>query len=166
MENPLHPQMLERCKTLVTREVEIAQEERKLELEKRQIQAEFQAAKAYALTSHDPAIRRGLQKLSEYKKQLMSPAKQTQKVVETKSHLIIRTLQQHGQDGLDADEIMALLPSEVEIDRNYVVTILGNLRKKGKATKDRNKFFIVPPGQKPTTPLHLVKNSEAPPTAA
>ena len=162
----LHLQMLERCKALITRRVELVQEQRKIDLEKRENQNEFNAAKTYIFTSRDPAIKREFRKVLEYGKELMSPGKRTQRVVETKSHVVIRILQSHGQNGLDADEVMALVPPEVQIDRNYVGTILGNLRKKGKATKDKNKFFIVPPGQKTPAPLHLVKNSEAPPTAA
>jgi hypothetical protein len=165
MEN-LHQQMIERIKTLVQRDVELAQQLRTIEFEKRENQSEFNAAKTYIFTSRDPAIKREFRKILEFKKELMSPGQQTQKVVETKSHVVIRILQMHGQNGLDADEVMALVPPEVQIDRNYVVTILGNLRKKGKATKDNNKFFIVPPGQKPSTPLHLVKNSQSIATAS
>ena len=161
----LHLQMLERCKTLVHEEVQIDEEQRRLGLAKRDIQSELQAARSYILTSRDPAIKREFRKIAEFKKELMSPSKRTQKVVESKTHLVIRILQQHGHDGLEVDEIMALLPSEVEIDRNYLTTILGKLRKKGMAIKERNRFSITAPRQSPTTPLHLVKNSQSPATA-
>ena len=166
MEN-LHQQMIERIKTLIQREVELAQQLRSIELEKRENQSEFNAAKTYIFTSRDPAIKREFRKIIDFKKELMSPGKRTEKVVETKSHLVIRTLQEHGRDGLETDEIMSLLPSEIEIDRNYLTTILGKLRKKGMAIKENNKFFITtPPRQKPTTPLRLVTSSQSPAPAA
>src|ERR1041385_8202275 len=105
MEN-LHQQMIERIKTLVQRDVELAQQLRTIEFEKRENQSEFNAAKTYIFTSRDPAIKREFRKILEFKKELMSPGQQTQKVVETKSHVVIRILQMHGQNGLDADEVM------------------------------------------------------------
>jgi hypothetical protein len=145
MEN-LHHQMIERIKTLIHREVELAQQLRTIELEKRENQSEFNAAKTYIFTSRDPAIKREFRKIIDFKKELMSPDKRTQKVVQSKSHLVIRILQEHGREGLEADEVIALLPSDVEIDRNYLITILGKLRKRGMAIKDGNKFFITEPG--------------------
>ncbi len=164
MEN-LHLQMIERIKTLIHREVELAQQLRTIELEKRENQSEFNAAKTYVFTSRDPVIKREFRKIIDFKKELMSPTKRTQKVVESKSHLVIRILQEHGREGLEADEIIALLPSDVQIDRNYLITILGKLRKRGMAFKESNKFFITAPRQTATTPLHLVKNSQSPATA-
>lgn len=166
MEN-LHQQMLERIKTLIHREVELAQQLRTIEIEKRENQSEFNAAKTYIFTSRDPAIKREFRKIIDFKKELMSPGKRTQKVVESKTHLVIRILQQHGQDGLDVDEIAALLPSNgAEIDRNYLTTILGKLRKSGRAVKEKDKFFITAPRTSPPTPLHLVKNSQSTATAS
>jgi hypothetical protein len=138
--------MIERIKTLIHREVELAQQLRTIELEKRENQSEFNAAKTYIFTSRDPAIKREFRKIIDFKKELMSPDKRTQKVVQSKSHLVIRILQEQGREGLEADEVIALLPSDVEIDRNYLITILGKLRKRGMAVKDGNKFFITEPG--------------------
>jgi len=162
----LHLQMLERCKTLVHEEVQIDEEQRRLGFAKREIQSELQAARTYVLTTRDPTIKREFRKIAEFKKELLSPTKRTQKVVESKSHLVIRILQEHGREGLEADEIIALLPSDVELDRNYLITILGKLRKKGMAVKESNKFFITAPRQTATTPMHLVKNSQSPATAS
>jgi|GEM_PF-3304013 len=162
----LHHEMIERVKTLVHELVELIEQFRKLELAKREIESELDAAKTYILTSHDPAIKRELDKINELKKELLSATKRTQKVVESKSHLVIRLLQEHGREGLDVDELMTLLASNgAEIDRNYLMTILGKLRKRGMAIKQGNKFFITAPGQKSAASLHLVKNSQ-PQTAA
>lgn len=157
--------MIERVKTLVHQLVELVDQFRKLELAKREIESELDAAKTYILTSRDPAIKRELDKINELKKELLSATKRTQKVVESRSHLVIRLLQEHGE-GLDVDEIMTLLTSNgTEIDRNYLTTILSKLRKREMAIKQGNKFFITAPGQKPAASLRLVKNSQ-PQTAA
>lgn len=166
MEN-LHHQMIERIKTLIHLQIELVEQFRKLELAKREIESELQAAKTYIQTSRDPAIKRELEKIRELKKELLSATKRTQRVVESKSHLVIRLLQEHGSEGLDVDEIMTLLTSNgAEIDRNYLMTILGKLRKSGRAVKEKNKFFITAPRTSRPTPLHLVKDSQSTATAS
>jgi len=93
---------------------------------------------------------------------LNSPSKRTQKVVEGKSHVVIRLLQEHGEAGLDTDEIMSLMLSNgAEIDRSYLTTILGKLRKKVMVVKEGKKFFITTPGQNPAAPLRLIKTTQA-----
>lgn len=146
----LYQQMLQRCRTLVHKEAEIAEQYRKLDQTKLQIQTEMEGAMTYLKTgSSIPFIKRELQKLAELKKELSSSAKRAQKAVESKSH-IIRLLQEHGQEGLDIDEIMTSLESQnVEIDRSYVTTILAKLRKNAKAVKNGKKFCITDPGNKP-----------------
>jgi small-conductance mechanosensitive channel len=162
----LYHEMIERIKTLIHQQVELVEQFRKLELAKRENESEFDAAKTYILTSHDPAIKRELEKINELKKELLSVTKRTQKVVESKSHLVIRLLQEHGREGLDVDEIMTLLTSNgAEIDRNYLMTILGKLRKREMVIKQGNKFFITAPGQKPAASLRLVKDSQPQTTA-
>ena len=162
----LHNEMIERVKTLVHQLVDLIDQFRKLELAKREIESELDAAKTYILTSRDPAIKRELYKINKLKKELLSATKRTQKVVERKSHLVIRLLQEHGREGMEVDEIMTLLTSNgTEIDRNYLTTILSKLRKREMAIKQGNKFFITSPRQKPTASLRLVKNSQ-PQTAA
>ena len=162
----LYHEMIERIKTLIHQQVELVEQFRKLEIAKREIESEFDAAKTYILTSRDPALKRELEKINELKKELLSATKRTQKVVESKSHLVIRLLQEHGREGLDVNEIMTLLTSNgAEIDRNYLTTILGKLRKRGMAIRQGNKFFITAPGQKPAASLRLIKNSQ-PETAA
>lgn len=159
--NNLHHEMIERAKTLVHQLVELIEQFRRLELAKREIESELDAAKTYILTSRDPAIKRELDKINELKKELLSATKRTQRVVESRSHLVIRLLQEHAE-GLDLDEIMTRLKSNgAEIDRNYLTTILGKLRKKEMAIKQGNKFFITAPGQKPAASLRLVKNSQS-----
>jgi ribosomal protein L12E/L44/L45/RPP1/RPP2 len=162
----LYQEMIERIKTLIHQQVELVEQFRKLELAKREIESEFDAATTYILTSRDPAVKRELEKINELKKELLSATKRTQKVVESKSHLVIRLLQEHGREGLDIDEIMTLLTSHgAEIDRSYLTTILSKLRKREMAIKQGNKFFITAPGQKSAASLRLVKNSQ-PQTAA
>lgn len=149
----LYQQMLQRCRTLVHKEAEIAEQYRKLDQAKLQLQTEMHGAMTYLKTgSNIPFIKRELQKIAELKKELSSTAKRAQKAVESKSHIIIRLLQEHSQDGLDIDEILTSLESQnVEIDRNYVTTILAKLRKKAMAVKNGKKFSITEPGNKPTT---------------
>ena len=157
----LYQEMIERIRTLIQQQADLVEQFRKLELAKREIESELDAAKTYILTSRDPAIKRELEKLNELKKELLSATKRTQKVVESKSHLVIRLLQEHGREGLEVDEIMSLLTSNgTEIDRNYLATILNKLRKREMAIKQGSKFFITAPGQKPTASLRLVKNSQ------
>jgi len=158
---PLHQQMLERYKTLIHKEVEIADQYQKLDLAKGQLESEIEGAKSYLQTGfHDPVIKKEFQKIAELKKELTSATKRAQKVVESKSHVVIRLLQQHAQEGLEVGEIMTLLPSYgAEVDRNSVTTILGKLRKRGTALKERNKFFITEPGKnsKPTSDTEQAK---------
>ncbi len=156
----LHHEMIERVKTLVHQLVELIEQFRNLELAKREIESELVAAKTYILTSHDPAIKRELDRVNELKKELLSATKRTQKVVESKSHVVIRLLQEDGSEGLGVDEIMTLLNSNgVEIDRNYLNTILSKLRKREMVIKQANKFFITAPGHKPSASLRLVQNT-------
>jgi hypothetical protein len=163
---PLHNTMLERIKTLIHEQVDLLQQARKLQLAQQEIDAELKAAKTYIQTSRDPAIKRKLETINDLKKELLSATKRRQKVVESRSHQVIRILQEHGREGLDIDEIMTLLSSAgAEIDRNYLTTILSKLRKREMAIKQGNKFFITAPGQKPAASLRLVNNSQ-PQTAA
>lgn len=98
----LHQQMLQRYKTLIYEEVEIASQYKKLDRAKSQIESEIEAAKIYLQTGFcDPAVKREFQKITELKKELTSPTKRAHKVVESKAHIVIRLLQQHGQSGLD-----------------------------------------------------------------
>jgi hypothetical protein len=100
--------------------------------------------------SSNAFVRRGLQEISQLKKELSSSAKRTQKAVESKAHIVIRLLQDNAPDGLDIDEIMASPQSQnTEIDRSYVTTILAKLRKKARAVKNGKKFCITDPGNKP-----------------
>ncbi len=151
----LYQQMLQRCRTLVHKEAEIADQYRKLDLAKVQIETEMLGGMTYLKTGlSSPFVKRGLQEIAEQRKELKSPGKRAQKVVESKTHVIIRLLQQHGQEGLEIDEIMTLLQSQgAEIDRNYVTTILGKLRKRSMAVKNSKKFCITEPGNKPTTAI-------------
>jgi hypothetical protein len=144
----IYQQMLQRYEVLIHKQVDISDQYRKLDLAKAQVEAEVEGAKQYLQTGlHDSAVKNNFQKLSQLKKDLLSTSKSTQKVVESKSHVVIRILQQHGEQGLDADDIMTLLPSyNTELDRNYLTSILGKLRKRGMAVKDGNKFFITEPG--------------------
>lgn len=48
----LHHEMIERVRTLVHQLVELIEQFRKLELAKREIESELDAAKTYILTSH------------------------------------------------------------------------------------------------------------------
>ena len=144
----IYQQMLQRFEVLIQKQVDIASQYKKLDLAKAQVEIEVEGAKKYLQTGfHDPAVKKQFQKLSQYKKDLLSTSKSAQKVVESKTHVVIRILQQHGQQGLNADDIMTLLPSyDTELDRNYLTTILNKLRKRGMAIKDSNKFFITEPG--------------------
>jgi hypothetical protein len=144
----IYQQMLQRYEVLIHKQVEITGQYRKLDLAKAQVEVEVEAAKQYLQTGfHDPAVKKEFQKLSQDKKDLLSTSKSAQKVVESKTHVVIRILQQHGQQGLNADDIMTLLPSyHTELDRNYLTTILNKLRKRGMAVKDGNKFLITEPG--------------------
>jgi|GEM_PF-4146081 len=118
----LYQQMLQRYRTLVHKKAEIVEKHRKLGIEELQLELEMQGAATYLKTgSNNPFVRRGLQEIAELKKELSSSAKRTQKVVESKAHIVIRLLQERGQEGLDIDEIMTALQSQnTEIDRNYV----------------------------------------------
>jgi len=143
----IYQQMLQRYEVLIQRQVDIAGQYKKLDLAKAQVEAEVEGAKTYLQTGfHDPAVKKQYQKLGQLKKDLLSSSKSAQRVVESKTHVVIRILQQHGQQGLDADEIVSFLPSHnTELDRNYLTTILSKLRKKGMAVKDGNKFFVTEP---------------------
>lgn len=158
----IYQEIASRCEALVQQIVELAEQYKKLDQTKKQIEAEFQAARRYLQTGfNDPAVKRAYQRISELKKELNSPSRRTQKVVESKSHVVIRLLQEHGQAGLDTDAIMSLLSSNgIEIDRSYVNTILGKLRKKDMVVKEGKKFFITTPGQNPITPLRLAKPAQ------
>ncbi len=149
----LYQQMLQRCRTLVHKEAEIADQYRKLDLAKVEIETEMQAGMTYLKTGvSSPFVKRGLQEIVEQRKEAKSPTKRAQKVVESKSHVVIRILQEHGQEGLELDEIMTFVQSRgTDIDRNYVTTILGKLCKRGMAVKNGKKFFITEPGNKSTT---------------
>jgi predicted transcriptional regulator of viral defense system len=164
----LYQDIASRCETLVHKEVEISDQYKQLDRAKKQIQAELEAARQYLQTGfNDPAVKRAYQKISELRKELNSASKRTQKVVESKSHVVIRLLQEHGQEGLDTDAIMSLLSSNgIEIERSYVNTILGKLRKKGMVVREGKKFFITTPGQDPAAPLRLVKTTQATATAS
>jgi hypothetical protein len=159
----IYQEIASRCEALVHQIVELAEQYKKLDQTKKQIEAEFQAARRYLQTGFDdPAVKRAYQRISELKKELSSPGKRTQKVVEGKSHVVIRLLQDHGEAGLDTDEIMSLMSSnDTEIDRSYLTTILGKLRKKGMVVKEGKKFFITTPGQNPITPLRLVNPAQS-----
>lgn len=149
----LYQQMLQRCRALVHKEAEIAEQYRKLDLARLQLDSEMQGGMTYLKTGLSNAfVRRGLHEIAEQRKELKSPSKRAQKVVESKSHVVIRLLQDHGEDGLDVDEIMTYLECQnADIDRNYVNTILGKLRKKGMAVKNGKTFCITTPGNKPTS---------------
>jgi predicted transcriptional regulator of viral defense system len=164
----IYQEIASRCEALVHQIVELAVQYKKLDQTKKQIEAEFQAARRYLQTGFDdPAVKRAYQRISELKKELSSPSKRAQKVVEGKSHVVIRLLQEHSETGLDADEIMSLMSSNgTEIDRSYLTTILGKLRKKGMVVKEGKKFFITTPGQNPITPLRLVKSAQSAATAS
>lgn len=150
---PTYQQVLQRYKALIYKEAEIADQYKKLDFSRAQIRSESEGAKIYLQTGfHDPAVKREFQKITELKKELTSPAKRAQKVVESKAHVVIRLLQQHGQSGLNTEEIINLLPSyNTEVDRDYLNTILSKLRKSGRAVKEGNKFFITEPGKSPQT---------------
>jgi hypothetical protein len=152
-----------RCETLVHKELEIAYQYKQLDRAKKQIEAELEAARRYLQTGFDdPAVKRAYQRISELKKELNSLSKRTQKVVEGKSHVVIRLLQEHGEAGLDTDEIMSSMSSNgAGIDRSYLTTILGKLRKKDMVVKEGKKFFITTPGQNPITPLRIVKSAQS-----
>jgi hypothetical protein len=147
----LYQQMLQRYRTLVHKKAEIAEQCRKLDIENLLIESEMQGAATYLKTgSNNPFVRRGLQEIAELTKELSSSAKRAQKVVQSKSHIVIRLLQEHSPEGLDIDEIMTSLQSQnTEIDRSYVTTILANLRKKAMAVRNGKKFSITDPGNKP-----------------
>jgi hypothetical protein len=147
----LYQDVASRCETLLHREVEVADQYKQLDRTKKQIEAELEAARRYLQTGFDdPAVKRAYQKLPELRKELNSPSKRTQKVVEGKSHIVIRLLQEHNETGLDADEIMTLMSSNgTEIDRSYLITILGKLGKKSMVVKEGKTFFITTPGQNP-----------------
>jgi len=147
----LHQQMLQRYKTLIYEEVEIASQYKELDCTKSQIESEIEAAKKYLQTGfRDPSIKTQFQEITQLKKELAS-GELAKTTALTKTHVVIRILQQHGQQGLDANDILTLLPSYgAELDRNYLTTILGKLRKTGKAIKEGNKFFITSPGKNPT----------------
>lgn len=147
----LYQQMLQRYRTLIHTKAEIADRFRKLDIEKLQIESEMEGAATYLKTgANNPFVRRGLQEIAELKKELSSSTKRTQRVVESKAHIIIRLLQDRAPDGLDIDEIMtALQEQNTEIDRNYLNTILTKLRKKTMAVKNGKKFCITEPGNAP-----------------
>ena len=140
--------MLQRYEALIHKQTDIVGQYKKLDLARTQVEVEVDGAKKYLQTGfHDPAVKKQFQKLNQYKKDLLSTSKSAQKAVESKTHIVIRILQQHGQQGLNADDIMTLRPSySTELDRNYLTTILNKLRKRGMAIKDSNKFFITEPG--------------------
>jgi len=158
----IHDAMLERIKTLIQQQVDLLEETRKLELARQAIDAELKAARTYIQTSRDPAIKRKLEEINEQGKELLSATKRRQKVVESRSHQVIRILQEHGREGLSTDEIMTLLTSAgAGIDRNYLTTILSKLRKREMAIKQANKYFITAPGQKSSASLRLVQKTQS-----
>src|SRR5205807_10122888 len=126
--------MLQRYRTLVYDEAKNGGQYRKLDMQKRVIQTEMEGAVTYLKTAKDNLfVKKELEKIAVLRKDLASPSKRREKAVETRSQTIIRLLQQHVHEGLDTDEIMAALHSqEIDIDRNYVTTILYKLYKKGK----------------------------------
>jgi uncharacterized protein YabE (DUF348 family) len=116
----IYQQMLQRFEVLIQKQVDIASQYKKLDLAKAQVEIEVEGAKKYLQTGfHDPAVKKQFHKLSQYKKDLLSTSKSEQKVVESKTHVVIRILQQHGQQGLNADDIMTLLP--VSIPKNRTI---------------------------------------------
>lgn len=166
--DPLYQQIAQRCDLLIRKEVEIADQYKQLERNKKQVAAELEVARRYLQTGfYDPAVKRAYDELSELKKELNSPSRRAQKVVEGKSHVVIRLLQEHSETGLEADEIMTLMSSNgTDIDRNYLITILGKLRKREMAVKEGKKFFITTPGQNPAAPLRLIKTPQPTATAS
>ncbi len=158
----IRQQMLQQYEILVRKEVKIVNELKELEHHKRRVVLEMNGTKQYLQTVfYDRAVKARFQEINELRKELSSKSKTTQKAVESKTHIVIRILQEHGQQGLDTDEIISFMPSNgAEIDRSYLTTILGKLRKRGMAIKEGKKFFITAPRQNPATALRLVKNSQ------
>ena len=147
----IYQQMYQRSEILIRKQVEIAEEVQKLEAEKRGIALELEAAIKYLQTRiRDGSVRAAIQKLHQLKKDLTTNKRA--RTIEAKSHLVIRILQQHGAEGLDTNEILALVPSyKVELSRKYLTAILVKLRKNGMVSKTGRKFFVTEPRTTPRT---------------
>lgn len=147
----IYQQMYQRSEILIRKQVEIVEEIKKLEAEQRGITLELEAAIKYLQTRiSDGSVRAAIQKLHQLKKDLTT--NKCARAIEAKSHIVIRILQQHGAEGLDTNEILALVPSyKVELSRKYLTAILVKLRKNGMAIKTGRKFFVTEPGTIPRT---------------
>lgn len=164
----IHQQMLQQYEILVRKEAEIANQFKELDRHRRRVVLEMDGTKTYLQSVfYDRAVKAKFQDINELRKELASKSKTAQKVVEGKSHVVIRLLQEHSETGLEADEIMTLMSSNgTDIDRSYLITILGKLRKREMAVKEGKKFFITTPGQTPAAPLRLIKTPQSAATAS
>jgi hypothetical protein len=147
----IYQQMYQRSEILIRKQVEIAEQIKRLEAEEKGLAAELEAAIKYLQTRiSDGSVRAAIQKLKQLKKDLTTNKRA--RTVEAKAHIVIRILQEHGEDGLDNDEILALVPSyKVELTRKYLTAILIKLRKNGMLVKTGRKFFVTDPGTTPRT---------------
>jgi|SRR5215831_572604 len=145
----IYQQVYQRSEILIRKQVEIDEEFKKLEETKRRITLELEAATKYLQTgTSDGSVRAAIQELNKLKKDLTTNKRAH--VIAAKSHVVIRILQEHGADGLNADEILTLVPTfKVELSRKYLTAILVKLRKTGKVTKTGRKFYVTQPGTNP-----------------
>jgi len=142
----IYQQIYQRSEILIRKQIEIAEQVSRLEAEKRGVAIELDAAIKYLQTRiSDGSVRAAIQKLHQLKKDLTTNKRQ--RTVEAKAHIVIKILQEHGAEGLDSNEILALVPSyKVELSRKYLTAILVKLRKNGMIVRTGRKVFVTDPG--------------------
>jgi predicted transcriptional regulator len=146
-----HQTMLQEYEALIRQELEINERYKALDGEKANIEGEIEGTKVYLQKAfYDPAVKKEFQRITQLKKELTSNGKPAKVAGPNKTHVIIQIFQEHGQEGLEIGDVVTFLNSDsynVEMNRNYVTTIIGKLKKRGLIEKQGNKFFLTQPGK-------------------
>ncbi len=144
---------LRRFEELIRRRIEIDNQHKDLDLEKGKVEHDIEAFKGQIQTGlDDPAVKAEFRRISEIKKELAVGGRPSRTPGPNKTHVIIQILQKHGQQGMTIVDIMELLPTYgLDVDRNYLNSILGKLKKRGMVTKQGNKFFLTQPARNAKT---------------
>jgi DNA-binding response OmpR family regulator len=108
---------------------------------------DFQQANFNRL-AEDPEVRTEYQRIGQLRKS-SATNQASGKLEPSKTDILLRVLQEHGERGLTLDEIMELLePYGLNVDRNVVCTMLNRLKTKRRLVgKEGKRYFLTELGK-------------------
>jgi len=141
---------LERYEALIRNDLELDRQLVQIKAKKKRNKNDIAEVRRYLRGGfNDPAVKEDVERIGRLRKELAARNNGSPRGGQNKTHVVLSILQKHAQSGLDLSEIMNWLATyNLEINRNYVGTILSNLQKKRRmVARQGEKYFLTETGR-------------------